>query len=320
MGESRMKHLFIINPAAGQKDRTEEFTAAIRQHCRGLDYEIAVSQKPGDCTTLARKAAQTGEETRIYACGGDGTLNEVVNGVAGYPNVSVTHYCGGSGNDFVRMFSDPEAFRDLSKLLDCEEAEFDLIQCGEHYSLNICSIGLDARIGIAMSKYKRLPLVSGSGAYILSLLVNLVRGLHEHYRITIGDEVFDSRFTLVCIANGRWYGGGFHPVPGAELNDGLLDILLVDKVNLLQVAAVIGKYKAGRYQELPQLVQFRRASSVTVACDKLTPINLDGEALFKQESTFTVAPHKIRFCYPKGLLWRAKDLEELEKTGASGSK
>ena len=138
--------------------------------------------------------------------------------------------------------------------------------------------------------------------------------------ITIGDEVFDSRFTLICIANGRWYGGGFHPVPGADLDDGLLDILLVDKVNLLQVAAVIGKYKAGRYQELPNLVKFRRASAITVACDKLTPINLDGEAVYAQESTFAVAPHKIRFCYPKGLLWRACDMDKTAKTGASGSK
>lgn len=315
-----MKHLFIINPAAGQRDRTAEFTAAIAQHCQGLDYEIAVSGKPGDCTALARQAAERGEELRIYACGGDGTLNEVVNGVAGYDHVSVTHYCGGSGNDFVRMFSEPAAFCDLQRLLDCEEAEFDLIQCGDRYSLNICSIGLDARIGVAISKYKRLPLVTGSGAYILSLLVNLAKGIHEHYRITIGDEVFDGEYTLVCIANGRWYGGGFHPVPGAELDDGLLDILLVRAVNLLQVATVIGKYKAGRYQELPELVEFRRASTVTVMCDDVTPINLDGEALHLQQSVFTVAPCKIRFCYPKGLCWRAADLEELEKIGASGSK
>lgn len=315
-----MKHLFIINPAAGQKDRTEEFTAAIKQHCGNLEYEIAVSRKPGDCTALARQAAQSGEALRIYACGGDGTLNEVVNGVAGYDNVSITHYCGGSGNDFVRMFSEPAAFCDLARLLDCEEAEFDLIQCGDHYSLNICSIGLDARIGMDIGKYKRLPMVSGSSAYILSLVANLARGLHEHYRITIGDEVFDGRYTLVCIANGRWYGGGFHPVPDAEPDDGMLDILLVRKVNVLQVAAVIGKYKAGRYQELSDLVEFRRAPSICVTCDDVTPINLDGETLRLQESSFTIAPCKIRFSYPKGLLWRRSDLDKTAKTEVSGSK
>ncbi len=74
-----MKHLFIINPAAGSKDRTEMYSAAIREacHARNLDYRIEVSNGPGDCTRLAREAAEIGEEIRIYACGGDGTLKEV---------------------------------------------------------------------------------------------------------------------------------------------------------------------------------------------------------------------------------------------------
>ena len=97
-----MKHIFIINPAAGKTDKTTEYTAKIEAACRGLDYEIAVSQGPGDCTRIARKAAETGEEVRLYACGGDGTLNEVVAGAAGFDNAAVTAYVGGSGNDFVR--------------------------------------------------------------------------------------------------------------------------------------------------------------------------------------------------------------------------
>ncbi|MCI7639507.1 MAG: acylglycerol kinase family protein, partial [Clostridiales bacterium] len=99
-----MKHLFIINPAAGSRDRTAEYTAQVRKLCVGLDYEIAVSQAPGECRRLAREAALTGEDVRIYACGGDGTLNEVVTGMVGYHNAAVTVYSGGSGNDFVRMF------------------------------------------------------------------------------------------------------------------------------------------------------------------------------------------------------------------------
>ena len=315
-----MKHLFIINPAAGQRDRTAEFTKAIQTHCAGLDYEIAVSRHPGDCAVIARRAASTGQELRIYACGGDGTLNEVANGVVGRANVSITHYCGGSGNDFVRAFSEPEAFGSLPQLLDCEETEFDLIQCGDHYALNICSIGLDARIGTSISKYKRLPLVTGPGAYILSLIANLLKGIHEHYRITIDGEVFDGRYTLVCIANGRWYGGGFHPVPDAELDDGLLDVLLVQKVTRLQVAQIIGKYKAGRYAEVPDLITFHRCRSIRVECDNVNAINLDGELLKLQDSIFTVAPHKIRFAYPKGLTWRTSKSENTEKIEVSASK
>ena len=72
-----MKHIFIINPAAGKYDRTEEFSGKIAAACasRGLDYAIHVSEKPGDCRDAARRAAESGEEVRLYACGGDGTLN-----------------------------------------------------------------------------------------------------------------------------------------------------------------------------------------------------------------------------------------------------
>ena len=87
-----MKHLFIINPAAGSCDRTESYTRQIEASCgkRGLDYRIEVSAAPGECARLAREAAQTGEEIRIYACGGDGTLNELASCAAGYPNAAVT--------------------------------------------------------------------------------------------------------------------------------------------------------------------------------------------------------------------------------------
>ena len=91
-----MKHIFIINPAAGKFDKTADYTSKIEAACRGLDYEIAVSREPGDCTRIAREAAQTGLEVRLYACGGDGTLNEVVAGAAGFDNAAVTCFVGGS--------------------------------------------------------------------------------------------------------------------------------------------------------------------------------------------------------------------------------
>ena len=111
-----VKHIFIINPAAGSRDRTKDYQKAIEEHCQGLDYSIRVSKCPGDCFRIAREAAETGEEVRLYACGGDGTLNEVAAGAAGCQNAAVTVFSGGSGNDFVKLFSDPNAFRDLSRL------------------------------------------------------------------------------------------------------------------------------------------------------------------------------------------------------------
>ena len=303
-----MTHLFIINPAAGSRDRTADYTGKIQQVCRhrGLQYQIQVSQAPGDCRRLARAAAETGGEYRIYACGGDGTLNEVADGAAGFPNVSITVFSGGSGNDFVKHFDEPKAFYDLERLMDCEEAEFDLIQCNETLALNICSVGLDARIGTDVSRYKRLPLLHGFRAYAASTVVNVVKGIAEHYVVEIEGETVDSQQTMICVCNGRYYGGGFNPVPDADPTDGMLDVLLVKKVSRLQVPAVIGKYKNGRYAELPQLVRHFRTKEVTIHCDKPTPVNVDGEVLTAETVRLRIADKKIRFFYPKGLSYTAK--------------
>ena len=300
-----MTHLFIINPAAGSRDRTEKYRENIRKVCdaRGIPYRIEVSGAPGECCRIAREAAQTGEEYRIYACGGDGTLNEVVAGVAGFPNVSITCYRGGSGNDFVKIFGDADAFLDLERLLDCKETTFDLMRCNDDFSLNICSVGLDARIGTDVSNYKRLPLLSGFRAYAVSTVINVIRGISEHYVVEIDGERIDGEQTMICACNGRYYGGGFNPVPFADPCDGMLDVLLVKKVSRLQVPGVVGKYKAGRFQELPQLVRHFRVKELTIHCDKPTPINLDGELRTAQTVHIQVAQEKVRFFYPKELTY-----------------
>ena len=303
-----MKHLFIINPAAGSRDQSERYSKTIRKICdaRGLDYRIAISSAPGNCTQLARKAAETGEEYRIYSCGGDGTLNEVVAGVAGFPNVAVTMYAGGSGNDFVRIFNETEPFRDLERLLDAEEVTFDLIRCNDDVSLNICSVGLDARIGNDVANYKRIPLLSGFRAYAVSAVINTIRGVHEHYVVHINGQTVDANQTLICACNGRFYGGGFNPVPEADPTDGMLEVLLVTKVSRLKVLEVVGKYKNGLYARYPDLIRHFRTDRVVIECDAPTNINLDGELRTAKTVDIRIAEEKLRFFYPKGLTWKNK--------------
>ena len=307
-----MKHLFIINPAAGSRNQTEDYRKKIAEVCeaKGLDYSIRVSGAPGRCCKIAREAAQTGKEYRIYACGGDGTLNEVVNGAAGFDNVSVTVFSGGSGNDFARMFSEPGAFRDLERLLDAEEVEFDLIQCNDDYSLNICSVGLDARIGHDVTNYKRLPLLSGFRAYALSTVVNVVRGISEHYVVEIDGERIDGQQTLICACNGRFYGGGFCPVPTADPTDGKLEVLLIRDVSRLKVAQVVGAYKAGKYADYPELIRHFSTDHVKIICDKRTGINLDGEKREAEVIDMRIAKEKLRFFYPKGITFKPEGAKE----------
>lgn len=301
-----MRHLFIINPAAGSRDQTGSYRRKIAEACEGksVEYTVAVSQAPGHCRLLARQAAESGEEYRIYACGGDGTLNEVVSGVAGFGNVAVTMFAGGSGNDFIRIFSQPEAFRDLDRLLDAEEATFDLIRCNEDYSLNICSVGFDARVGTDVARYKRLPFLSGFRAYAVSAVVNTIRGVAEHYVIEVDGQRFDGRHTLVCACNGRYYGGGFNPVPEADPADGKLEVLLVKEVSRLSVAKLIGTYKAGKYATLPKYIRRISTDRIKIFCDGETPINLDGELRMAQTVDISVADEKLRFFYPRGLSWK----------------
>ena len=304
-----MKHLFIINPAAGSRDRSEAYRRQIERICgeKSLDYQIRISEAPGHCTEIARQAAQTGEEYRIYACGGDGTLNEVVCGVAGYDNVAVTAYVGGSGNDFVKIFNETEPFKDLEQLLDCREATFDLVRCNEDVSLNICSVGLDARIGTDVSRYKRLPLLSGFRAYAVSTLINVIKGIAEHYVVEIDGQKIDGKQTMICACNGRFYGGGFNPVPEADPTDGLLDVLVVKKVSRLQVAGVVGKYKNGQYAKLKKIIQHFRTDKLRIICDKPTSINLDGELRTAQVIDISIAKEKLRFFFPKQLTFAVKE-------------
>ena len=305
-----MKHVFIVNPAAGKFDRTEGYRAMIDAafQPRGLTYELLVSKAPGDCRALARQAAESGEEVRIYACGGDGTLNEVVNGVVGFDNAAVTHFPGGSGNDAIKVFSNPAAFASIDRLLDAEETRFDLIRCNDTYALNVLSIGFDARVGTDIARFKRLPLVTGKGAYILSILSNMLHGLSAQYTVTLGSgETISGQKTMICICNGRWYGGSFNPMPEAEPDDGILEVLVVDKVNLLQVASVVGQYQKGHYADFPELIRHYRCTDLRIECKEPSVVNVDGEAIHTTDAKISLVPHAIRFFYPKGLTYHVKN-------------
>ena len=182
-----------------------------------------------------------------------------------------------------------------------------MIRCNDTLSLNICSVGLDARIAADVSASKRFPLLQGGRAYIASAAVNVIKGISEHYVVEIDGKTVDGEFTFVCACNGRFYGGGFNPVPEADPTDGLMDVLLVKKVTRLQVPGLIGIYKNGRYRELGDLVDHYRVRSLKMTCDREVPVNVDGEAIFAKEITFSMEDAKLRFFYPRGLSFQAKE-------------
>jgi len=152
----------------------------------------------------------------------------------------------------------------------------------------------------------QLPLLSGFRAYAVSTLVNVIKRISEHYIVEVNGERIDGKQTMICACNGRYYGGGFNPVPEADPCDGMMEVLIVKKVSRLQVPGVVGKYKNGQYKKLSKLIRHFRTDKVKILCDKPTSINLDGELRVAKEIDFSIAKEKVRFFYPKGLTFAAK--------------
>ncbi len=291
-----MKHLFIINPAAGKKKSTAQLEKQLAK--LSFPHEVMYTQKAGDAEVFSRQAAQTGEDVRIYACGGDGTLNEVVNGAAGYPNAAITCVPKGTGNDFLKIFG-PDyrtLFYDLEALSQGPQTPFDLIDCNGKLGIDVVCCGIDARIGAGVHRYKKL---FGPAAYVLSLIEQvLFRGINRPMKGVMGDHCWDGDTALVCVCNGRHYGGGVNPVPEAMPDDGVLDMLLIPKINLPTLARVIGKYASGRYKELPHLVHDYHGQSVTFSSSRLLTAVVDGEVMVATQFTIGLSDKKVNFFCP----------------------
>ena len=299
-----MKHLFIVNPVAGDRDKSPEIRQRVAEAFRGRQepYEVYVTTAPMDAADKIRLEADKGEHLRVYACGGDGTFNECVCGAAGRENVAVCPFPTGTGNDFCRMFGEEkELFRDLDALLDGTERPIDLIDCNGRYSANICSVGIDARIGTEVHKYSGLPLIGGAAAYVVSAAVNMFKGIATEMTVRCGGIERHEKFSLICACNGRYYGGGFNPCPDAMPDDGIMDVYIVKKVNLIQFATLIGRYAAGHAAEMTKLVTHIRGSWLAIEFEDESVINLDGEAIFTKKAEMRVLPGAVRLIVPRGM-------------------
>lgn len=299
-----MRHLFIINPAAGRKKSTlqlEELLAGL-----SFQHEVVYTHGEGDARRITMEAAVSGEAVRIYACGGDGTLNEVVNGAAGYDHVAVTNVPKGTGNDFLKIFG-PEyrkLFYDLEALAVGPQSAFDLIDCNGKLGIDVVCAGVDARIAAGVHRYKRFA--SGIGAYILSMMENvLFKGLCRPMTVKMGPISWKNQQTaIVCICNGRHYGGGFMPVADAMPDDGVLDMLLVGKVNLITFARLVGKYAKGLYWQFPELIKDYHGQSITFSSQEVITAVVDGEIMRDTHFEVRLSEKHVNFFYPAHAKYR----------------
>lgn len=188
-------------------------------------------QKQGHATEIAQKLCQTGEPLRFYACGGDGTVNEVANGIIGYDNAAMSVIPVGTGNDFLKNFGgDMDKFRDAENLWDGPQFPMDAIDVNGRVALTIACSGIDARVARDVHNFSESPILDGKSSYIVSLLVNfLFKGIGSHWTVELDGETMEDDFSLVSVCNGRYYGGGFMPVAEARMDDGVLNTLVVKR-------------------------------------------------------------------------------------------
>lgn len=300
-----MKHVFIINPTAGKRDCTAELMAMAKVLAsrHGLEVDCILTKRPGHAMETSRTLAQSGEEVRIYACGGDGTVNEAANGAAGFKNAAITCIPIGTGNDFLRNFGGmAPLFSDAENLWNGPAFPLDVIDCNGRLALTVACSGLDAQVADDVHRYGKLPLLGGSGSYIVSLGVNfLLRSLGHDWTITLDGEERRGKYVLAAVCNGRYYGGGFMPVAEARMNDGVLNTLVVDKVSRAVFLRFVGDYSKGRYYRLPRYAKCWTAREIKIVSHEGPIVTcLDGESIRGNEVTLRLSEKKVNFFGPEG--------------------
>ncbi len=301
-----MKHIFIINPAAGKGNRLYELKAKIHAACRkcGVDYFIYETKGVGDAASFAAARAAEGKPLRLYACGGDGTLNEVVSGAIGASHVAVGLIPMGTGNDFHRNFSHGEKFFSIESQLHGRVDRIDLLRCNGHPCINMLNIGFDCDVVVATERIKRRIYLPTEIAYIVGILQRFCGKIGTQFTVRLdGEKPLSQPMTLFTAANGRFCGGGFQAAPFASLKDGEMDLCMVGKVTHTMLVRVIGSYRKGTHFEnslLKDCLEYRRVKQADIIFPRAHLLCIDGETMYAKRLHLTVEPAALSFICPRG--------------------
>lgn len=291
-----MKLLFIVNPTAG-KGKSKDLIPLIEQACKEEDVEFTMqlTAKKGDATRLSSQAVSDGYK-KIIAVGGDGTMNEVLNGLVG-SEAALGIIPGGSGNDFIRSISNnSNPSSAIHDVIHGQIKKIDLGLCNDRYFVNVGSVGLDAEVVIRLETAKKF--FSGSMAYIASALYTIFTYKGWMMKIEVDEQVLFGKTLLTAIANGKYYGGGIMPAPEAEINDGLYDVCHIGHMSKLKMFTVFPKYMKGKHSNIKE-VTFLKGKKVNITCDRPFAINLDGEIMSDSKAEFSLIHDGVKMICPK---------------------
>lgn len=305
-----MKHLFVINPQAGQRNATDEIKERIQLISNHIDTEIYITQAPGDATRYVRQRCAEGDAAslRFYACGGDGTLNEVASGLVHHPEAQLTSLPVGSGNDYIKYYGTREQFLDLDRLTSGTPHRVDLMQIASpdlpepRYSLNITNFGFDAIVCKNAIRLRRTPIIGRRHSYTTGIIIALFNGWRTTCRVAAdGTLLHDGPMLLCTLGNGRYNGGAYQCSPLSLNNDGLIELCLFKPMSIISFARLIGSYRDGtfiRRDDLRHRYTYRRATSVEITTPRPLDLCIDGEIITSNHFTVKQLPGALQFVTP----------------------
>ena len=312
-----MKTVFIVNPKAGKKKNIDEFTEKIRVTAERIksDVEIYKTRAVGDATAFVREFCKKHGKTRFIACGGDGTVSEVVNGIQEFDGCEVGVVPMGTGNDFCRNFDSDCNFSDIQAQINGVSEKCDIIsytttvngETKSGYCVNMFNIGFDCNVADLTNAIKKKSFVGGSFAYFASILINLVKKKGANLKIELdGEQKHNGKLLLTSLANGCYCGGGIKSNPLAEIKDGYININIIKNVSRLRFISLLPSYMKGtvlKRKGVEKIIVSEKCSKVTV-----TPINgniricIDGEITDAGKTEFRIIHNGIKFVIPKELV------------------
>jgi diacylglycerol kinase (ATP) len=298
--------VFLVNPAsAGGSTGRRWPEIAHRAAALGLPGDALISEEPGQLGELARQALEHRAQLLVVV-GGDGSVHEVVNGVAGKENVELAVIPRGTGWDFSRTFGIP---RNLDRAVeialhgDVREIDLGLVSYrtwagadGSAHFANVGSAGISGAIAKRANEASKA--FGGKISYYWATLAVFARWKTGEMRISVDDEIRGGKMIDAIVANGRFLGGGMMLLPDAEPDDGLFDVLLIGDVTKRDLAFTLPKSYRGKHLPHPRL-EVLRGRVVTVDAAEPLPIELDGEQPGTTPARFEIVPRAIRLRVPR---------------------
>ena len=301
-----MKHLFIVNPASGDGKKHKSLIEDIHRVCKekGLDYDVRMTEYAGHAKWLVKSEALTcKDEIRVYACGGDGTVNEVASGLveAGRGELAVIPV--GTGNDFVKSFSPDGEYLSLENQLCGKSVAVDAVSAGESVFVNMLNSGFDSAVVSTIARLRdKSRSMRGKFAYIIGVAINFFKMPKTSLCCEFDDgEVLEGEFQLAAFSNGQYYGGGFKPLEIARPDDGILDVIFVRPCPRTVFLRLIAKYKNGTVLKSPlskKYVITKRCKRAKLSFSPSSDVCVDGELVKMRNFDIEIIPRSLKLSLP----------------------